>query len=252
MTGPQAPAGWYPDPWDVGLIRYWDGAAWTDDTAVPGDLGTVSQTTRQEPQATPPATDQVSVPQSTSTWVKAVLGVLIAVLVAGAIALLTDVGSDQSSPFGEQPRQERAVVEVIQEARREYAAANHDLQRDAALADRDEQICALLGDGRVQNWTGEVYQIESDGDGRGILGVNIEPDTQVETRSSFADDENTLIEPGQLLDRITVLETGQVVTFSGRFIPDETEESCFTNPRFTQRNKIERPLMVFRFSDVRD
>ena len=41
-----------------------------------------------------------------------------------------------------------------------------------------------------------------------------------------------------------------MVTFSGRFIPDE-DGPCFINPRLTQSQSIDKPLMVFRFSDVR-
>jgi len=33
MSGPTTPAGWYPDPNTPGQQRYWDGAAWTDNTA---------------------------------------------------------------------------------------------------------------------------------------------------------------------------------------------------------------------------
>jgi hypothetical protein len=31
-TGPQAPAGWYPDPERPGTQRYWDGSTWTEQT----------------------------------------------------------------------------------------------------------------------------------------------------------------------------------------------------------------------------
>ncbi len=31
-TGDAITAGWYQDPVDPGLLRWWDGAAWTDQT----------------------------------------------------------------------------------------------------------------------------------------------------------------------------------------------------------------------------
>jgi hypothetical protein len=158
--------------------------------------------------------------------------------------------------FGNQPRDEQQVVELIQDAREAYDDADHDLQRDAALRDRDAGICRILHDpdpgrdGRVENWTGKVYEIESTHSGEGIIGINIEPQTQVTTRNTAFDNDETLIQPGsQLLDQITALEIGQVVTFSGKFIPDD-DGPCFSNPRFTQGQRIDRPLMLFEFDSV--
>jgi len=248
MTSPRAPAGWYPDPSDSSVVRYWDGFAWTDLAAAPAQPMTRNQSTSSEPPADQPA--PVVRESTRAVWTKVGISVLIA-FVAVAIAVVAIVNTnDPASPFGTQPPDEREVVELIQDAREEYAAASHDLQRDAALADRDERICAILGDGRVENWTGQVYEIESDRDGNGILGINIEPNTQVTTRNGAFSAADTLIQPGPLLERVTELETGQVVTFSGRFIADE-DGPCFTNPRITQRQSIDKPLMVFRFSDVR-
>jgi len=33
QAGPSTAAGWFPDPYLAGTMRYWDGAAWTDHTA---------------------------------------------------------------------------------------------------------------------------------------------------------------------------------------------------------------------------
>ena len=248
MAGPQAPAGWYPDPSDARVVRYWDGTTWTDLTAAPTRPLRVGPSTSTEspPDQPEPVVRESKIP----AWAKTGGVLLIALVVIGIAVFAIERARGPASPFGDRPPKEQAVVELIEDARREYDAANHDLQRDAALADRDERICALLGDGRVEDWTGQVYEIDSNHDGDGIVGINIEPNTQVTTRNSAFSADETLITPGPLLDRITELEIGQVVTFSGQFVADE-DGPCFTNPRITQRQSIDKPLMVFRFSDVR-
>ena len=248
MTGPRAPAGWYPDPSDANVVRYWDGTAWTELAAAPSPPLPVNRSTNAESSSDQPA--PVVRESTTPAWAKIGIGVLVALVIIGLGVYAFDNARDPDSPFGAQPRDEREVVELIENARQEYDAADHDLQRDAALADRDARICALLGDGRVEDWTGKIHEIDSDGDGQGIIGINIEPNTQVTTRGNAFSSDDTLITPGPLLDRITELEEGQVITFSGRFIPDEGGP-CFTNPRLTQSQSIDKPLMVFRFSDVR-
>ena len=248
MTSPRAPAGWYPDPSDPGVVRYWDGTAWSDLAAAPAQRLPVDQSTSSE---SPPEQPEPVVRESTTpAWAKTGILLLIAFVIIAIAVYATERARGPASPFGDQPAKEQAIVELIEEARQEYDAGDHDLQRDAALADRDERICALLGDGRVEDWTGQVYEIDSNHDGDGIIGINIEPNTQVTTRNSAFSADETIITPGPLLDRITELEIGQVVTFSGRFIPDE-DGPCFTNPRITQRQSIDKPLMVFGFSDVR-
>ena len=248
MTGPRAPAGWYPDPSDANVVRYWDGDAWTDLAAAPSPPLPEDRLSSAESPPDQPA--PVVRESTTPAWAKVGMAVLAALVIVGLVVFATESATDPDPPFGAQPRDEREVVDLIESARREYDAANHDLQRDAALADRDERICALLGDGRVEDWTGKIYEIDSNGDGKGIIGINIEPNTQVTTRGSAFSTDSTLIPPGPLLDRVTELEEGQVVTFSGRFVPDD-DGPCFTNPRLTQGQSIDKPLMVFRFSDVR-
>lgn len=245
MAGPRAPAGWYPDPDDPGVIRYWDGTAWTDRAAA-SELAALERRARSAGSGTPEPASVVQAPRPMLPWALGVAGVVAVLLLVAVVA-----GRDEPDPFGDQPSDQRAVVELIQGARDQYADATNDLQRNAALEERDEDICAVLGDGRVENWTGQVYEIEDDSDGRGVLGINIEPDTQVLNRAGGLSGEGTLIEPGPLLDRVTQLEEGQVVTFGGRFVADEDDASCFTNPRLTQSNEIGKPLMVIRYTDVR-
>ena len=194
MTGPRAPAGWYPDPSDANVVRYWDGDAWTDLAAAPSPPLPEDRLSSAESPPDQPA--PVVRESTTPAWARVGMTVLAALVIVGLVVFAIESATDPDPPFGAQPRDEREVVDLIENARREYDAANHDLQRDAALAERDERICALLGDGRVEDWTGKIYEIDSNGDGKGIIGINIEPNTQVTTRGSAFSADNTLIPPG--------------------------------------------------------
>jgi hypothetical protein len=59
MSPPETPAGWYPDSHDPQLLRYWDGAGWTEHTAPRYEDATEAQPTapgqQAAPQAQPPA-----------------------------------------------------------------------------------------------------------------------------------------------------------------------------------------------------
>lgn len=305
MTNGQAPAGWYPDGNDESIVRYWDGAAWTQHTspAVASNAeSTVTQPVVETPSVAAPShlvADTSGSPSSTSTqsgnfWQRLSTGWKVGIGIAAALLVITAVSSsgeeegtkasfvksepsatESSTPevtetteaptptptpkpkpkpagYGDQPADQRAVIKLIQSARTEYENADNSLQQGVALSNRDKKICAILGDGRVTNWTGQVYNLDSNGDGKGILGINIEPNTQLQTwNNAFSDaGDNTLIEPGPLLDRIANLKKGQVVRFSGKVLPELGEDSCFNNPRFTKDGKISKPLMIFRFSDV--
>ena len=160
MTSPRAPAGWYPDPSDDGVVRYWDGTQWSDLAAAPTQPLPVAQSTSS---ASPPDQPESVVRERTTPgWATIGMVALTAFLVVGIAIYVTNQVHEPDAPFGAQPADEGAVVKLIEAGRREYGAAEHDLQRDAALETRDESICALLGDGRVENWTGQVYEIDSD------------------------------------------------------------------------------------------
>jgi hypothetical protein len=56
MTMPEGPAaGWYQDPVDQALLRYWDGSAWTDQSQ-PRPLSPSDPATTEAPPAWPPPT----------------------------------------------------------------------------------------------------------------------------------------------------------------------------------------------------
>jgi hypothetical protein len=56
--------GWYPDPDGTRRLRFWDGARWTDHTAVPADTHPIGAPATQPPTARPPG---LSGPMSATT-----------------------------------------------------------------------------------------------------------------------------------------------------------------------------------------
>ncbi len=57
MTTPPTPSGWYPDPEQAGLLRYWDGAAWTEHRSPVQEPPTESAAPVASPEGAHPAPD---------------------------------------------------------------------------------------------------------------------------------------------------------------------------------------------------
>ena len=101
MTGPRAPAGWYPDPSDTNVVRYWDGTAWTDLAAAPSQPLPVNQSTRA---GSPPGEAAPVVRESTSAaWTRTGIALLVALVIIGVAVYATERSRGPDAPFGDQP-----------------------------------------------------------------------------------------------------------------------------------------------------
>jgi hypothetical protein len=109
------------------------------------------------------------------------------------------------------------------------------LQYGVALTRRNKSLCKIVGGGKVQGWTGKISTLDSNGDGFGVLAIEISDGAAVGTwnnaLSDFEDD--TLIKPGNLLDKLSTLEEGQNVEFSGRFVK---QSGACVNDKRSQRS----------------
>lgn len=89
--GPQAPAGWYPDPTVPGQQRYWDGTGWTEHTAPgPGSARPVGG--ERAPAPTPAAHDgATAVPSGDrpDPWLwQSIVATVLCCLPAGIVAIV--------------------------------------------------------------------------------------------------------------------------------------------------------------------
>ncbi len=153
------------------------------------------------------------------------------------------------------PDDQRLVIAAVVAAQQAAEAASNDMQKGAALALRNKAICAALKGLKVKNWTGTVYSVGANGDGKGVLEIEIGPDTYVKTWNNALSDsfDNTLIEPSsQVFAAASQLSKGQSVVFSGTFLKPLSADSgeCVNESSMTLSGKIREPEFIFRFSAI--
>jgi len=109
----------------------------------------------------------------------------------------------------------------------------------------------LPSSGKVDDWTGTISNLDANGDGKGVVEIEIALDINVSTwNNAFSDySDNTLIEPGKMFDRLLEMETGQIVMFSGKLM--ESSDDCVNDSRLSLRGKLDDPDFIFKFSEVK-
>lgn len=205
-------------------------------------------------------------------FVKVIKGIVLVVFLLILIGLLLpdpdQVDGDSSSPVPSKsstieaqevqiadprPAAQTAFLKVLEDGRSASSSAANDMQKGAALADREKLICSILPRGkRVSDWHGTIYSINANSDGKGVLIVELDDSTWVSTWNNALSDigTNTLIEPNTgLFKSVSALSPGDRVIFSGEFFTER--EGCIRTQNLMLSSKINRPEFVFKFSKVR-
>jgi len=185
------------------------------------------------------------------------LGLVVMLLLAAASSD-TGTGVTSVTPTPDvnpsvRPASEGEFISAVATAQRGSPQAENDMQRGGIKATRDEGICRVLVpvNFRAQDWIGTVTKVDSNSDGKGVLAVSISKDVRLQTwNNDLSDiDDNTLIQPRtELFQTASLLKVGQLVSFSGSFIPER--EDCIEESSMTLRGKLDDPEFVFRFSSV--
>lgn len=157
---------------------------------------------------------------------------------------------ETSEPDHLLPEQENTFINAIQAGIEAAENSNTELQRGAALSQRDNLICSLLPPGkRISEWIGTVAHIGANSDGHGILEIEIANKITVATWNNAISDvmHETLIDPSSPIFPIAAsLQKGDMVKFAGEFFTDH--ETCLHTQNLGLRGKISQPTFVFRFS----
>lgn len=158
--------------------------------------------------------------------------------------------TDVEAPPVALPSAERAFLDAIGKSREAYGAAENDMRKGAQRSVRRRALCRS-GGGQVNNWIGKVVKLSTNGDGKGILAIEVGQDITLSTWNNDLSDfkHRTLIDPdGHLFDTVSTLKEGDKVRFSGRLFPSPTD--CFFEMSMTIGGSMSAPEFVTRFSEV--
>ncbi len=145
---PGAPApGWYHD--EHGLVRWWDGAGWTEHVRVPGgaDEAPLAPGFAPTPTPTPSPDEHGSSAPSYLPWVIALISVLA--LCIASVLILESLGDDDGSKTDVLPSGDAAKVQSglsAAQAAIETYAVDHDGSYAGATPEQLEAIDGTLAD----------------------------------------------------------------------------------------------------------
>jgi hypothetical protein len=151
------------------------------------------------------------------------------------------------------PSDQTAFTNAIITAREAYESAENDLAKGGARPKRGKAICEVVTAPDVKDWRGTVYKLSTNGEGWGVLSIELEGDIWVSTwNNSFSDAMyGTLIDPSSdLFNALGSLKEGQEVTFSGSFFKDGVNGDCYSEKSMTMEGSMSQPEFVFTFSAV--
>jgi hypothetical protein len=149
------------------------------------------------------------------------------------------------------PDVEVRFIAAIENGRSVYKSGANDMAKGAARPLRAKELCGLLRSPTVSNWVGRVSKLSTNGDGKGVLEVQIDKDIVIKTWNNAVSDvgDNTLIDPASpLFKKASSLTEGKQVVFSGTFRPSSTD--CVKEGSLTMNGSLMEPEFIFRFSDV--
>ena len=126
------------------------------------------------------------------------------------------------------------------------------MQKGSARPIRAQGICKAIPNRSVSNWVGDVSELSSNGEGKGVLTIKIGDEIYVSTWNNALSDtfDRTLIDPSSAIFQAAInLKIGQKVVFSGEFVKSETD--CIQEPSLTLYGSISSPKFIIKFTDVR-
>ncbi|MBH5372205.1 hypothetical protein [Bradyrhizobium glycinis] len=172
----------------------------------------------------------------------------------GALLIGMIVGNGKSAPPPPSvplPYDQVGFVRSVATAKSAYKAANNQLAAGGARSSRKQAICNALQGQSATGWVGKIAQLTSNGDGKGVVSIELAPDVHVATWNNALSDigARTLIEPtSSLFKSLAGMKRGDLVRFSGSFTSSDVD--CVREQSVTLDGSMTDPVFTMRFSSV--
>jgi hypothetical protein len=170
---------------------------------------------------------------------------------ADAAAASVKAKTDARAALLRIPQSQARFITATAQGRTQYDAAQNDFQRGAARPMRAKAICAALSSPQLDGWVGTVTNLSTNGDGDGVLEVNIGEGTKLTTwNNSFSDIQaRTLIKSdSSLYQRLSSLKEGGSVRVYATLFSEGPD--CFKETSLTLGGSLKEPVFLARFTRI--
>lgn len=183
---------------------------------------------------------------------KAVADKAVADQVAADKVAVDQAAADEAAAAKNGPKDQQAFVKAVIAGRAGYEDTDNELKQRQIQRTRDRAVCAAVPHRKVANWVGEIKSLDTNGEGKAVLELEIGEGTKVSTwNNAFSDvSDRTLISmDSPMYTTLVGLVEGESIRFSGTFIAEAG--SCLGEQSLTLYGKMKTPSFTFRFSKVK-
>jgi hypothetical protein len=150
------------------------------------------------------------------------------------------------------PSEQARFIAAITNARSQFTSAANELAAGGIRNSRQLAICSALQGTRADGWIAKVSHQSTNGDGKGVITLELGPDLHVSTWNNSLSDysDKTLIDPDtQFFKSLAAMKRGDTVRFSGAFFPSNVD--CVAEQSVTLAGSMKSPVFTMRFSSIR-
>lgn len=151
------------------------------------------------------------------------------------------------------PSNETAFIKAVQSASESFANATNDLAKGGTRRERAKAVCMAIPSPSIKDWIGTITELSTNGDGLGVLSVQLSDNISVKTWNNAVSDvfDKTLIDPDSNVFKVlSQLKKGDKIKFSGQFTKDYNKTDCYHEASVSLAGSMEEPEYIFRFSSI--